>query len=384
MEEKKEQQNQVGEDLFNSTVHEIERNQERAASGQVNCIPISFPWMSQYYPGVEQGTYQIISANSGVSKSQFTRYLYVINSYEFIKNNPGIDIRLKIFYFALEEKKEKFLMSIISYWLYVKHKKRVSIKELRSIGKPGVYLSQEIIDLIKKGYEYFKDLLNYVTVIDNVFNPTGIFKIVRDYNEERGHWTKKTIEIDGKQKEINDTFVHDNPNLYIITIVDHIGLLHRERMNGELLSEFDTIGLFSSRYAIELRNKYNNIIVVVQQQMPAQEKKQFTMKGQSISEKLEPSLDGLNKNKSTQQDADDVFGLFAPDRYQIEEYEGYDIMRLQDHFRLLIKLKGRDGVSNLRVPLYFDGAVNYFRELPKANDPMMDQVYKKVESIYNE
>lgn len=379
-----EQKRKAGEDLFNSTLSEIERNQERAASGQVNCIPVSFPWMSQYYPGVEQGTYQIITANSGCSKSQFTRYLYVINSYEFIKNNPEIDIKIKIFYFALEEKKEKFMMSIISYWLYIKHKKRVSIKELRSIGKPGEYLSQDIIDLVKQGYEYFSDLLNYVTVIDDCKNPTGIFKIVRDYNESRGHWTKKTIEVDGKPKEINDTFVHDDPNLYVITIVDHIGLLHKERMDGELLSLYDTIGLFSNRYAIELRNKYNNIIIVVQQQMPAQEKKQFTMKGQSIDEKLEPSLDGLNMNKATQQDADDVFGLFAPDRYQIEEYEGYDILRLQDHFRLLIKLKGRDGVSNLRVPLYFDGAVNYFRELPKPDDPKMNQVYKKVESIYNE
>ena len=382
MEKKKKQQNQVGEDLFNSTVHEIERNQERAASGQVNCIPVSFPWMSQYYPGVEKATYQVISANSGIGKSKFARYLYVINSYEFIKNNPGTDIKIKIFYFALEETQEKFMMSIISYWLYVKHKKRVSIKELRSIGKPGVYLSQEIIDLIKKGHEFFKDLLKYVTVISDTKNPTGIFKIVRDYNEKRGHWTKKTIEVDGKQKEINDTFVHNDPNLYVITVVDHIGLLHKERMDGQLLSLYDTIGLFSSRYALELRDKYKNIIVVVQQQMPAQERKQFTSRGQSIDEKLEPSLDGLNVNKSTQQDADDVFGLFAPDRYQIEEYEGYDILRLQDHFRLLIKLKGRDGVSNLRVPLYFDGAVNYFRELPKSSDPQMSQVYKKVEQLY--
>jgi replicative DNA helicase len=382
MKEMEENKQHSGEELFDSTLAEIEKNQERAASGQVNCIPVSFPWMAQYYPGVERGTYQIVTANSGVAKSKFARYLYVINSYEFIKNNPDVDITLRIFYFSLEETKEKFMMSIISYWLYVKHKKRISIKELRSIGKPGVYLNQEIIELIKQGKEYFADLSKYVTVIDNVKNPTGIFKTMQEFSEKQGKWTYKTINIDGKDTTVKDTFIYEDSNLYVMCIVDHIGLLHSERQHDKMLSKYDTIGLFSSKYAIELRNKYNNIIIVVQQQMATQEKKQFTMKGQSIQEKLEPSLDGLADNKSTQQDADDVFGLFAPDRYQIEEYEDYDILKLQDHFRMLLKLKGRDGVSNLRVPLYFDGAVNYFRELPSAKDPEMNKVYEKVRRLY--
>lgn len=371
-----------GEELFDSTLAEIERNQERAASGQVNCIPVSFPWMSQFYPGVERGTYQIVTASSGVSKSKFTRYLYVINSYEFIKNNPNVDITLRIFYFSLEESKEKFMMSIISYWLYVKHKKRISIKELRSIGKPGDFLDQETIELIKQGKEYFKDLSKYVVVHDSVRNPTGIFKTMQEFNEKQGKWTYKEIEVGGKITTVKDKFIYDNPNMYIMCIVDHISLLYPERQHDKMLSKYDTIGLFSSRYALELRDRYNNIIIVVQQQTPSQEKKQFTMKGQSIQEKLEPSLDGLADNKSTQQDADDVFGLFAPDRYQIEEYEDYDILKLQDHFRMLLKLKGRDGVSNLRVPLYFDGAVNFFRELPSAKDPAMNKVYEKVRRLY--
>lgn len=372
-----------GEGIFDAAIRQIELRQERAASGYTNCIPLPFKRTSRFHPGVEKGTYDIITASSGVSKSKFTRFLYVMNSYEFIKENPETDIRLKIFFFSLEEDKEKFMMSIISYWLYIKHRKRVSIKELRSIGEVGTYLPQDILNLVKEGKEYFKDLEKYVTIIDSVKNPTGIFKIMKDYNERKGHWTYKEIEIDGKLQNVKNTFIPNDPQLYIMCIIDHISLLHTEKQDGQMLNLHQTIGLWSSRYAIELRNKYDNIIVVVQQQSADVEKKQFTFKGQSIDEKVYPSLSGLGDNKLTQRDADNVFGLFAPDRYQIEECEGYDITKLQDHYRLLLKLKGRDGESNIRTSLYFDGACNVFKELPPPNDPEMINVYNRVKEIYN-
>lgn len=373
----------VKEGIFSSALREIEAKQERASLGFINCIPLPFNRTSEFHPGIEQGTYDIITASSGVAKSQYARFMYVISSYEFIKENPDADIRLKIFFFSLEESKEKFMMSIISHWLYTKHRRRVSVKQLRSVGKRGTYLSEEILQLIKAGKEYFADLENYVTVIDNARNPTGIFKIMQSYNEARGHWTYKEVVIGGELTKLKDTFIHDDPQLYIMCIVDHISLLHTEKKDGIMLSLHGAIGLFSSNYAIELRNKYNNIIVVIQQQSASSEQKQYTFKGQSIDEKLLPSLQELGDNKLTQRDADNVFGLFAPDRYQIEECEGYDVTKLQDHFRLLLKLKGRDGESNIRTPLYFDGACNVFKELPPPNDLEIEKVYARVREIYN-
>lgn len=378
-----EKEKSSGEGIFDLALKEIELRQERAALGFTNCIPFPFKRTSQFHPGLEQGTYDIVTASSGVAKSQYARFMYVINSYEFIKENPNADIRLKIFFFSLEESKEKFMMSIISYWLYTKHRKRVSVKQLRSIGQPGTYLNEDVLNLIKEGKEYFADLEKYVTVIDNARNPTGIFKIMQSYNEERGHWTYKEVVINGEFTKIKDTFVHDDPNLYLMCIVDHISLLHTEKKDGVMLNLHSTIGLFSSNYAIELRNKYNNIIVVIQQQSAASEQKQYTFKGQSIDAKLLPSLQELGDNKLTQRDADNVFGLFAPDRYQIEECKGYDIKVMQDHFRLLLKLKGRDGESNITTSLYFDGACNVFKELPPPNDPEMNNVYNRVKEIYN-
>jgi hypothetical protein len=201
---------------------------------------------------------------------------------------------------------------------------------------------------------------------------------MKTYNEQRGSWSKKTIIVDGEPKEVNDSYTPDDPNEYVIVITDHIGLLRNEKG----MNKYDTIGKFSSEHCIELRNKYGNIVVNVQQQSAEKEKKQFTFKGSSIAEKLEPSLDGLGDNKSTARDADDVFALFAPDRYQMDECDGYKVDVLQDHFRLFMILKSRDGESNIRTPLFFDGAVNYFTELPKVTDlDSMNKVYEYVKSI---
>ena len=74
-----------------------------------------------------------------------------------------------------------------------------------------------------------------------------------------------------------------------------------------------------------------------------------------------------------------IFGLFAPVRYDIEEYRGYDIKILQDNYRDLIVLKDRwYGCANLHVPLYFNGATNIFKELPPRGTPELAEVYLKL------
>jgi hypothetical protein len=371
-----------GEELFDSTLAEIKKRQERAATGQLNCIPLPFERASRGFPGTERGTYNQYIAGTGVGKSQIVRYIHIISVYDFLKNNSQLDIKWKLFYFSLEETKEKFMMSIISHYLYINHKLRVSIKDLRSVGNVGYYLPQDTLDKIEAARDHFKDLSKYVTVHDEIRHPTGFFKTVQEYLETQGHWTYKDIEVGGKPKSIRDKFIHNNEQLYCMCIVDHVGLMSPEKMEDRRLTLHETMGLWSSRYAVELRNKYNAIIIDVQQLNAASQEKQFTIKGTSIIEKLEPSLDGMAGNRETARNADNVFGLFAPDRYQIEEYHGYDILKMQDHFRMLITLKSRDGEANTRVPLYFDGAVNFFRELPSAKDPEMNKVYEKVRRLY--
>jgi hypothetical protein len=50
------------------------------------------------------------------------------------------------------------------------------------------------------------------------------------------------------------------------------------------------------------------------------------------------------------------------------EREGYDITFFKDNIRFLEVIASREGGGNTMCPLYFDGAVNYFNELPPPSD----------------
>ena len=63
-----------------------------------------------------------------------------------------------------------------------------------------------------------------------------------------------------------------------------------------------------------------------------------------------------------------LIGLFSPAKYHIPEYLTYEIKeKWKNRFRELSIILNRDGDS-LSLPLYFNGAVNHFEELPPAKD----------------
>lgn len=81
------------------------------------------------------------------------------------------------------------------------------------------------------------------------------------------------------------------------------------------------------------------------------------------------------KNFQDNKMADLVLGLFAPTRYEIADYRGYNINKMRDSYRSLIFLKDRNyGLANNYVHLYFNGATNIFKELP-TKEQMNDEIY---------
>ena len=59
-----------------------------------------------------------------------------------------------------------------------------------------------------------------------------------------------------------------------------------------------------------------------------------------------------------------MFGITNPFAFEVPDYLGFDISRLRGHARFLEIVLNREGESNDIAPLYFDGATNYFAELP--------------------
>ena len=50
------------------------------------------------------------------------------------------------------------------------------------------------------------------------------------------------------------------------------------------------------------------------------------------------------------------------------EYLGYDITKWQDNIRFMEIIAGREGGGGTLSPLFFDGGVNFFAELPKPTE----------------
>ena len=98
------------------------------------------------------------------------------------------------------------------------------------------------------------------------------------------------------------------------------------------------------------------------------EKQEFTKSGATIIERLKPSADYLADCRTTSRDVDLMIGLFAPSRYNIREYNDWDLSRIGRSHRELLILLNRNGISSASIDLMFLGGCNYFEELPKQPD----------------
>lgn len=279
-----------------------------------------------------------------------------------------LNIKLKVFYFTLEMSKEEKMLSAFSNILYVKEGLRITPTQLKSTRADSI-LPEETLAIIEKYEPYFSKIEEIVEFIDDIRNPTGIYKFVREYARSNGTQYTKTVDfVNNKtgevtQREIDDYYVPNDPDEYVMVLIDHIGLISTETVDGKKLNLHESIVKLSSHYLITLRNKYNYIPVVIQQQASAQESVE-NMK----HNRLKPTLDGLGDCKLTQRDANVILGLFSPFRHEIKTYQGYDITFFRDNIRFLEILGGREGGGGTVCPLFFDGAVNYFKELPLPND----------------
>ncbi len=144
-----------------------------------------------------------------------------------------------------------------------------------------------------------------------------------------------------------------------------------------LKQSMDKLSEYCAKY---LRNRYHYSPIVIQQQA-------FESEGNDAFKlgRIRPSAAGMGDSKYTVRDGDIVLGLFSPFRFGITEYFGYDIIQLKDHIRVLEVIVNRNGEMGGILPLWFDGAVCEFKELPKPDDKTsMAKVYaecKRLDSL---
>ena len=362
-------------------IERLKQRRQRVIEGKYNCIPFPFPRFKSLFPGVEQEKFIVITANQKIGKSKFTDFLLVYEPLFFSMEHP--ELKVKILYFTLEMSPSAKRDEFYCHLLYRLDGIRVSPTDLRStdIDNP---VDESILELLssEKYRPYIEKFNEMIEFIDEDKNPTGINRRCRDYALAHGHLNFKDIEVtdpltnNTTTRQIIDSdnpYTPDDPEEYRIVIVDNASNLALES-GMKKMENIDKL----AKYGITLRNQLKYIFVLIQHQAQAQE----GIENQKLN-RIKPSSDGLADCKTTTRDANFVLGLYSPYKYGLREYEGYDITKFGNRIRFMEVIEDRDyGANNHICPLFFDGAVSTFAELPKPNDKVgLERVYAYINSL---
>lgn len=346
--------------------HSLKSKIDAGKAGELTGLPHGFERLIEYIPGIQQGTYYLIGAESSVGKSAFANNSFVFNPIDwYLANKNETNIKLKIHYFSFEIAQDLMLYKAACRKIWMDYGLLFDINYILSRGKNRI--SDEHYDLVINTLDYFDELSDLLDIYDVPENPTGIYyKLLENAVKNGINSTMDNL--------FTQPYVAKNPNVYDIIVIDHISLIRKER-------GFTTKDLIDklSEYLILLRNKFNYIPVVIQQLNRAGNDPLRMKMG-----RIEPMLSDFKDSGNTIQDCNIALSLFSPIRYEMEEHRGYNIAPhsggLGARYRSLSILKNRDGESDKMVGLQFLGEVGHFSELKRAKE-MSSEDYTKVNQI---
>lgn len=327
-----------------------------------------------FHVGLRKATYYLIGGYTGSGKTSFLDDAFVLNPFDFIhsdKNTKGI--KLKVFYFSMERRKNYKIGKWISRRIFLDTGKIISVNKILGWVSPEYKLTPDEHDIVKSYKDYINFMLNdAITIIENPQNPMGIKKTIDAYAEENG----KKEKID----KHNTIYIPNNTKEHVIVIYDHIGLQKKETRNypnGDKvrLSSKKEIIDQSSEDARKFRDVYGYSIVKV-----SQFNRDIANPTRIKNGDVEPMLEDFKDSGSTQEDAEVVFALFDPMRYKVPDPSGYNLDKLRNDYgakmyRSVKLLKNSYGSDDVRIGLAFQPSVGMFREMPKIQDT--------TESTYN-
>ena len=239
-----------------------------------------------------------------MAKTQFASFVYVFHTLLYAYNNPD-KLRVKIFYYPLEETPEDILIRFISYLLYTLsegtiHKAPIDLKSTKSANP----ISDDILELLNT--EKYANIIKFFedhVIFSNSTNPTGVYTECRKYAEDNGivYKRKQKIkdEFTGETKEIDvfDHYEQSDPDEYRLIFYDHISLTSTEK-GLTLKQSIDKL----SEYFVLLRNRYKFSPVVIQQQSFAGEGLEAFKEN-----KLRPTIANLADSKYSARDKPNIF-----------------------------------------------------------------------------
>lgn len=355
---------------YSTTYKKFFTKVDKGIQGYNKGLPMGFPKLEDYIAGIQKARYDVIFAESGVGKSSFVWYAYVMYPYEYCYKNKGkIKDSLKIRLYSLEVSAEEVIAKLVALKLFIDYGIIVDSKYIFSKGDNK--LDSALYQKIKELSSYFSEMFQHVTIIDKPMSPSQIRQDVLNFAASIG---KIEEEEDGKIK-----FTPNDSNQTVIIITDTVGNLKVENHNGNT-SVKTTIDLHSSNCRDLYRNQLGFTCVNVSHSNRSMDDINRVKYGE-----LFPKISDIKETNMLAQDANLVMALFDPMNHinpnnNLDKFMDYDIFKFKNRFRAIGILKNREGENNKRVGLLYIGECGYFQELPNSKQITPEQ-YNKVSSF---
>lgn len=337
-------------------------------------------------------------------KSRVCRKLALSDIRAYCENK---NIKLKVFINSIEESSSKLVGTLVAKEAYIHHNHRLTYYDAINFRKspPSQSEMNMISDCIKRvDKKYFENnLLN----IETETNPFAFYKKVRNYLFEVGKFYHIRRDTNGKElsrteitrKEIKSgnftKFIYSgawnhyeyNEPTIVVTIFDTInkttGYTYTDpEGNRIVLNQYDSISKYVHHFAAVLLGKICGVInFVVAQQKGEQDVIETNYAGKTVLDKLKPTTGALATNKSIDQSATLILGLFNPTKYGAFDYGGYDnLNKLKGGYLSAILMKVREGKIAYpanEIPLITDFARDEFIQLPSPDKLLDPEIRKK-------
>ena len=319
-------------------IHLLNQYIEKGQSGLNRALPMGIHDPNNAVIGVLPSHYYLIGADSGVGKTTFADYHFLIPPYF----NPVDDIEVDWFYYSLELPLPMKMLSWLNYIIYINENETLPLTDIA--GFTGKKLSQRQLDLIDKYTPVVEKLIDDINIHADSINPTGIHAELFEFAKKNGTFVYEEYEVGTEKKQRITGYLPDNPNKRVIVIIDHLALLSSERGKNkkELMDKM-------SEYAIWFRNICGFTFVMVQQFNTSLESN--SRSNNRNSQRITPSKVDFGDSTYTYRDADVVIGGVCPAKFEIATYRGYNITEYKESLTFWFLIKNRWIGRNFVYPL---------------------------------
>jgi hypothetical protein len=346
---------------FDDLAGEVQSGMEGNNAG----VPMGFRRLNNHI-SIRKSTKYLIGGYTGSGKTALLDDAFVLNPVDwYLRNYSSTQIRLKIPYWSMERRKNFKLAKWISRKIFLDHGVIIPVVRLMGWCPREDRLTSNEHDLFLMYKDYIEALMEVVIIMDGPENPTGIRKSMREL-----------YLANGREEQVSEhkrVYIPNNPNLIVMKIKDHSGLIKKE---SGLATKKDVIDKASEDDRME-RDYYGGSIVEV-----SQFNRDIASPMRLKAGDVEPMLEDFKDTGGTQEDADIVLSLFDPMRYKVPDPSGYDLSQLRTEtgmkmYRSLKILKNSYGSDDIRIGLAFQPVIGMFKEMPKVSE-MNPEIYDSI------